>query len=115
MPTSSTSVAVKICGITSPAAIDTAVSEGAAYGGLVFHPKSPRNLDLEQANALARHMRGKLKIVTLVADPSDAQLAALTRLIAPDFLQLHGGETVKRVAEIRARFGVAEGRISRAS
>ena len=35
-------IAVKICGIASADAVDAAVSAGAAYGGLVFHPKSPR-------------------------------------------------------------------------
>ena len=44
-------MAVKICGLTSAAAIDAAVAAGAVYGGLVFHPNSPRNLNLEQARS----------------------------------------------------------------
>ena len=47
-------IAVKICGIASADAVDAAVSAGAAYGGLVFHPKSPRFVALDQA-ALAYH------------------------------------------------------------
>jgi phosphoribosylanthranilate isomerase len=101
------SIAVKICGITSPDAIDAAVSAGAAYGGLVFHPKSPRFVTVEQAAVLATRMRGRLKIVALVADMDDAQLETLVKAVRPDFLQLHGAETAKRVAEIRGRFGVA--------
>jgi len=106
MPTSSTSVAVKICGITSPAAIDAAVSAGAAYGGLVFHPKSPRFVAPEQARALAGQMRGRLKSVALIADMDDAGIEALVNSVRPDFLQLHGAETLSRTAEIRARFGL---------
>ena len=101
------SIAVKICGITGPDAIDVSVSAGAAYGGLVFHPKSPRFVSLEQAAGLATRMRGRLKIVALVADMDDAQLETLVKTVRPDFLQLHGGETVQRVAEIHERFGVA--------
>jgi phosphoribosylanthranilate isomerase len=101
------SIAVKICGITRPDAIDAAVSAGAVYGGLVFHPKSPRFVTLEQAGMLAGQMRGRLKIVALVADMDDAQLETLVKTVRPDFLQLHGGETVQRVAQIRERFGVA--------
>jgi len=97
-------IAVKICGITTPDAANAAVAAGAVYGGLVFHPKSPRNLDIEQAATLARLMRGKLKVVTLLADPSDEQLAAVTGTVAPDLLQLHGGENARRVAYVRARF-----------
>src|SRR5438445_75519 len=62
-------IAVKICGITTPDAVNAAVAAGAVYGGLVFHPKSPRNLDISHARELARLMRGKLKVVTLLADP----------------------------------------------
>jgi len=99
-------VAVKICGITTPEAVDAAVAAGAVYGGLVFHPKSPRNLDVAQACELARQMRGKLKVVTLLADPSDEQLAAVAAQVAPDFLQLHGKEAARRVAYVRAKFGI---------
>jgi phosphoribosylanthranilate isomerase len=106
MPTSSTSVAVKICGITSPGAIDAAVGAGAVYGGLVFHPGSPRNVSFEQARVLADHMRGRLKIVALIADLDDTKIEALAQSVRPDFLQLHGSESVKRTAEIRARFGL---------
>jgi phosphoribosylanthranilate isomerase len=101
------SIAVKICGITGPDAIDAAVNAGATYGGLLFHPKSPRFVFLAQAAVLATRMRGRLKIVALVADLDDDAIAALVKTVRPDFLQLHGTETAKRVAEIRARFGVA--------
>ena len=100
-------IAVKICGITSPAAIDAAVGAGAAYGGLVFHPNSPRFVSLEQARMLAGQMRGRLKIVALIADMDDTRIAALVQAVGPDFLQLHGGESVARTAEIRARFGLS--------
>lgn len=97
-------VAVKICGITSPEAVAAAAAAGAVYGGLVFHPGSPRNLDLARASQLAAQMRGKLKIVTLLADPSDEQLAMVATQVAPDFLQLHGGESARRTAYVRAKF-----------
>lgn len=100
------SIAVKICGITTADAIDAAVSAGAAYGGLVFHPRSPRFVAPEQARMLATRMRGKLKIVALIADMDDARIEDLVKTVRPDFLQLHGNETAKRTAEIRARFGL---------
>ena len=79
---------------------------GAEYGGLVFHPASPRNLALEQAHALSEAMRSKLRRVALVADRSDADLTAIIAAAQPEFLQLHGAESVARTAEIRARFGL---------
>jgi phosphoribosylanthranilate isomerase len=100
------SIAVKICGITSLEAVDAAIASGAVYGGLVFHPKSPRFVPLDQARVLADRMRGRLKIVTLVADMDDAQLKAMVDAVRPDFLQLHGGESVQRTAQVRAGFGL---------
>ena len=98
------SVQVKICGITSTDAVDAAASAGAAFGGLVFHPNSPRNVELEQARSLADHMRGRLKSVALIVDKDDAGIEALVGLVRPDFLQLHGSESARRAAYIRGKF-----------
>lgn len=99
-------IAVKICGITSAAAIEAAVAAGAQFGGLVFHPASPRNLALEQARALAEKMRGRLMVVALIADMDDAGIAAVVEAVHPGFLQLHGTETPQRVTDIRHKFRV---------
>lgn len=99
-------VAVKICGLTTPDAVDATVSAGAVYGGLVFHPKSPRFVVLGQARLLAERMRGRLKSVALITDMGDEGIAELVKTVAPDVLQLHGAESVARTAEIRARFGL---------
>ena len=98
------SVQVKICGITSADAVDAAASAGAAFGGLVFHPNSPRNVELEQARSLADQMRGRLKSVALIVDKDDAGIEALVGLVRPDFLQLHGSESARRAAYIRGKF-----------
>ena len=100
------SVSVKICGITSTEAADAAIAAGAAYGGLVFHPRSPRCLSLEAGAALAERLRGRLKIVALIADLDDSGVEAVVKTVRPDLLQLHGSESAARVAAIRTRFGV---------
>jgi phosphoribosylanthranilate isomerase len=100
------SIAVKICGLTSAAAVDAAVGAGALYGGLVFHPDSPRFVMLDQARALADRMRGRLRIAALIADLDDAGIGEIVRIAQPDFLQLHGQESVKRTGEIRSYFGL---------
>lgn len=99
-------VAVKICGLTSAAAVDAAIGAGAVYGGLVFHPDSPRFVVPDQARMLAERMRGRLKSVALIADLDDARIGEIVNVAQPDFLQLHGQETAKRTGEIRGRFGL---------
>jgi len=97
---------VKICGINSAGAADAAVRAGADFAGLVFHEKSPRNVSFEAARSLAERMRGRLKLVALVADADDECIAAVIEAVRPDLLQLHGRETPARAAAVRARFGV---------
>lgn len=98
-------ITVKICGLTSVEAANAAARAGATYGGLVFHPASPRNLSLEAAWGIASALRGKLKFVALVADADNDMLAAVIDAVRPDFLQLHGHESVARTQDIRVRFG----------
>lgn len=93
-------VEVKICGLSTPETLDAAIAAGADLVGFVFFPKSPRNVTLEQAAALAARARGKAKIVTLVVDADDALLTAIAREVQPDLVQAHGSEGPDRIAEI---------------
>ena len=95
---------VKICGVNATEPADAAVRAGADFVGLVFHPKSPRHLSFDAARALADHLRGRVRLVALVADADDAWLAAAVEAVRPDFLQLHGRETPERAAAIKAHF-----------
>lgn len=97
---------VKICGINSVESADAAVRAGADFAGLVFHPKSPRNLAREQAAAFAAFMRSRLRIVALFADSGDEEIHEVVKVVRPDFLQLHGTETAERVGALRSRFGL---------
>ncbi len=99
------SVRTKICGLRTPVALQAALDGGADYVGLVFFAKSPRNVSLADAAALAGIARGRADIVALVVDADDAALAGIITGLAPDVLQLHGAETPERVAAIKAQFG----------
>lgn len=97
-------VDVKICGLKTEAALEAALANGADYVGFVFHAASPRNVDLATARRLADKARGRAKIVALLVDPDDRQLAEVVAAASPDLIQLHGSETPARVAEIAKRF-----------
>jgi phosphoribosylanthranilate isomerase len=99
-------VRVKICGIKTEAALKAACDAGAAYVGFVFFPKSPRNVSVAEAAALAVETPIGVAKVALVVDPDDALLDEITRQVPLDFIQLHGAETPERVAEVRARYGL---------
>ena len=99
-------VAVKMCGLNTPEAVDAAVQAGAQLVGFVFFKATPRAVTPEQAGALARRVpKGVLK-VGLVVDADDATLRRILREVPLDLLQLHGSESPERVAEIKARFKI---------
>ncbi|HVI90010.1 MAG TPA: phosphoribosylanthranilate isomerase [Dongiaceae bacterium] len=97
-------IEAKICGLTTPEAIDTAISHGAALIGLVFFARSPRYLTPAAAGTLSRPVAGKVSRVGLIVDATDDEIAAILGDCPLDMLQLHGKETPARVAEIRAKF-----------
>jgi len=100
-------IEVKICGINSAASADAALRAGADFIGLAFHANSPRNLNPEQASSLAAQIRGRARIVALVSDADDAAIDHAISAARPDFLQLHGRESVERVGSIKTRTGIA--------
>ena len=99
-------IRVKICGLTAAADVSAAVEAGAAYVGFVFFGKSPRNVTLAQARALALGVPPGVAKVALTVDADDATLDALTDQVPLDFLQLHGHESPERVMQVKARYGL---------
>jgi phosphoribosylanthranilate isomerase len=97
----------KICGLSTPEAVSAAVDGGASHIGFVFFDKSPRNIRPEPAARLAEPVRGRfsVKVVALMVDPSDADVAEIVRVLKPDLIQLHGKETPERAVAVRALAG----------
>lgn len=97
---------VKICGLSTPDALDVALEAGADMVGFVFFPPSPRHLGFEAARTLGARVNGRAKKVALSVDATDADLRAFIDALKPDLLQLHGKETPERVALLRSRFAL---------
>jgi phosphoribosylanthranilate isomerase len=99
-------IAAKICGITSEAALDAAVRGGAEFLGFNFYGPSPRHVTPKEAARLAGRTPASLKKVALTVDANDEDLAQIVETLAPDVLQLHGNETVERVRAVQQRFNL---------
>ncbi len=98
-------VSAKICGVRRPEILQAAVAHGAAEIGLVFFPRSPRNVSAEEAALLAAAAPREMTVVGLFVDPPDEALEAMLETVRLDLLQLHGSESPARVAEIKRRTG----------
>ncbi|MBA4778145.1 MAG: N-(5'-phosphoribosyl)anthranilate isomerase [Sphingomonadales bacterium RIFCSPHIGHO2_01_FULL_65_20] len=83
---------IKICGLSTEAAIDTAAREGATHIGLVHFEKSPRHVTLEQAAELRRCTPSHVKVVLLLVNASPELTQRAQRTVRPDVIQFHGSE-----------------------
>ncbi len=97
---------VKICGIRDGAALQAAVDGGARSVGLVFYARSPRAIGPASAAELVRLLPTGVRAIGLFVEPDDDLLEDVVSRVPLDMLQLHGGETAGRVAEIREGFGL---------
>lgn len=80
---------VKICGLSTPEAVATAVEAVADYIGFVI-AKSKRQVSLEQAHELAKGVIGQTKIVGVFVSPSLEELEKAIGQVPLDIVQIHG-------------------------
>ena len=97
---------IKICGLKTAEAVESALDGGATHLGFIFFGRSPRNIPLADAGKLRQAARGRTLAVAVTVDADDTALDAIVAGMAPDMLQLHGSESPARVAEVRARYGL---------
>lgn len=99
------SLEVKICGVNSRESAEAAGKGGARLAGFVFYPPSPRAVTAEQAASLSQHLPPDVIKTALLVDAEDGMIEMILRQVKLDLLQLHGGESPQRVAEIKAKTG----------
>ena len=106
-------VNVKICGISSLADYQICRSAGARWVGMVYYPGSPRHLDSAALARLADQIDdgdgdsgGGPQRVLLSVDQSEASLRQLIAAARPDYLQLHGTESVAFASAMKAEFNL---------
>ena len=97
-------IAAKICGLSTEAAVRAAVAGGASYLGFVFYPPSPRAVTAATAAHLGAAVPPGITRVGLFVDADDETIAAILAEAPIDLLQLHGHESPNRVADIKRRF-----------
>ena len=100
---------IKICGMTTAAAVSAALAAGADAIGFVF-AESSRRLTPQAAAQLAAPVRGRICCVAVTRHPTQAALDEIVATFAPDLLQtdvadfitLRVPATLKRLPVLRA-------------
>lgn len=97
---------IKICGITTPDAMDAAIQSGATHVGLVNFAPSPRHIEPVAASELRAMARGKAKVVLLLVNAEIEATAQAIEAIKPEIIQFHGSETPEWTALVRKQLGL---------
>lgn len=96
----------KICGVNSTDAVRAVVAGRASHIGFVFYPPSPRSVSPDQAAALMKDLPESIVPVGLFVDADDNWIDTVCAAVPLGMLQLHGKETPKRAAALKARHGL---------
>jgi phosphoribosylanthranilate isomerase len=83
---------IKICGITSIEDALYVASMGCDAIGLNFYQKSPRALDIKQAQKICAALPALISKVALFVNPSEEYVYTVLNEVHVDTLQFHGSE-----------------------
>ena len=97
-------IEVKICGVNTPLAFDTAAGAGADWVGFVFVAASPRAVTPGEAARIAAARPGGPGRVGLFVEPTDEDLGRALDATHLDAVQLYA--SAGRAYDVRRRFGV---------
>ena len=93
---------VKICGLNPARDVQLCIDLKVDFLGFVFYDKSPRNIDLENVKQLKKYDKKKTSFVAVTVNPDNHFIENVVSKNF-DFIQLHGTETERRVAEIKSK------------
>ena len=98
---------VKICGLRSWKAAQTAARAGADFLGFILWPESRRAVSVRHAADIVQSLSGGALTVGVVVDQPMEEVAALARQCRFDAIQLHGHEPPGYAEALRATAGVS--------
>lgn len=95
---------IKLCGFTEPQSLQCAIDSDCDFVGFVFVEKSIRYISPNAAAELSRIAFGRTKKVAVVVDSSPQFLEKIIKNIEPEFIQMHGSESVEDIANFKKNF-----------
>jgi phosphoribosylanthranilate isomerase len=95
---------IKFCGLTRPEDVQMAARLGVDAIGFVMTRRSKRFVEPVTAARLCDVVPPYVTIVALVMDDEPAYIDEVLRVLRPDMLQFHGGETDEECAAYGVRY-----------
>ena len=97
---------VKICGLRTLEAAQTAERAGADFLGFILWPKSRRYVSASQAGSIVQAVRERAMTVGVVVDQSLEEVVDLARRCRFNAIQLHGHEPPEYAEALRTKADV---------
>ncbi len=97
----------KVCGLTQAEDIVNVIDAGGIYAGLIFTDKSPRQITLEQAQALIKQVKSQraagINYVGVFVNQTINEVVQIATTINLHSVQLHGQESAAYISELRSQ------------
>jgi len=91
---------IKICGLNITRDVQLCIDLKVNFLGFVFYERSPRNINLKDIKNLSKFNKKNSSFVAVTVNPTDDFIK--DNLLGNfEYIQLHGSETNKRIAEIK--------------
>ena len=97
-------IGVKICGVSTEAAIAACIEAAVDWVGFVFFAGSPRHVTPVRAAGLIARLPASIAPVGLFVSATDEDIAVTLREVELSALQIY--DRPSRIGELRSRFGV---------
>lgn len=95
-------IQVKICGIQEIDSALAAIYAGADFLGFNFVPSSKRFINPVAAKKIAKHIKGKSKMVGVFQNAAIDEVNRQAHILQLDYVQFHGNETATYCEHIKA-------------
>lgn len=94
---------IKVCGITRPSDAILAARLGADMIGMIFWPGSKRFMTLRKAKEIVAVLPATVSLVGIFVDQKPELMFKLADKLGLDFIQLHGSESARVVAQVQKK------------
>jgi phosphoribosylanthranilate isomerase len=91
---------IKVCGITSTQDALYAAEAGADALGFIFHAKSPRYIDPEEARLIIDQLPPFIDVVGVFVDKKRIEVEEIIQYCRLNYAQLHGQESLKYIERL---------------
>ena len=95
---------IKICGIQNEETLKCCEENGVNFFGMIFYPKSPRNISFKKASILQNISAGlNISGVGVFVNKDINELEDIIKNLRLRFIQLHGSEDEKYIESLKKK------------